>query len=397
MDSKLRFFSDHVVKGKAYPNLAVWSARPYTPAWRQFGQHWPYTVPCELHEHCKTHAYPYQIQTVDHAMDKNCFYSIGLGFFNFEIDYFSLLPPAVMLKIKNQQLQILFYYHEGDNPFQIKRRLDILCNQHELDSDCYKFVSGNTAADKITNFVWFPDHELLYWHRNQQVPATSIHLNPRPYEFTVLNRTHKWWRATVMADLVDRGILDQSQWSYNTRILIDDNPDDNPLEVETLNLQSKIENFLSRGPYTCDTLNPDQHNDHHLHVSGHYTQSYCHIVLETHYDADQSGGAFLTEKTFKPIKHGQPFVIAGPAGSLSALRKLGYRTFDHAIDNSYDLEPNNTQRWIKLRNAIEKIKSQNLQSWFDSCLDDICHNQQVFCSSKRNRLNNLHRKLYKHK
>jgi hypothetical protein len=395
MDSRLKFVADHVIKGKAYPALTTWSARPYTHAWRQFGQHWPYTVPCELHEHCKTHRYNYQIQTVDQSTDHDCFYSIGLGFFNFEIDYFSLLPLDVLSKLKNQHVKILFYYHEGDNPLRIKQRLDQLCEQHGFDSDCYKFVSGNTVADQIKNFAWFPDHELLYWHRNQKIPATSIHVNPRLYNFTVLNRTHKWWRATVMTDLVDHGLLENSQWSYNTCVKIDDDPRDNPLETEVLNLNNKIQNFLTQGPYVCDNLTADQHNDHHLHVPEHYTQSYCHIVLETHYDADQSGGAFLTEKTFKPIKHGQPFVIVGPAGSLAALRKLGYRTFDHAIDNSYDLETDNTQRWIKLRHTIEQIKKQDLQTWFASCLDDICYNQQLFCSSKRNRLNKLHQKLSK--
>ena len=395
MDSNFKFCSDQIVKGKAYPVGATWSARPYTSAWRQFGQHWPYTVPCELHEHCKTHRYPGQICHVEQCSGTNCFYCVGLGFFNFDVDYFSLLLPLVMSKLKNQQLKILFYYHEGDNPYRIKQRLDYLCEQHHLDVDCYKFVSGNTAADLIKNFAWFPDHELLYWQRNQKIPATSIHLNPRPYDFTVLNRTHKWWRATIMADLVGRDILHQSQWSYNTLVQVGDRADDNPIEIETLNLKSQIETFLSQGPYSCDNLNADQHNDHHLHVPEHYTQSYCHIVLETHYDADQSKGTFLTEKTFKPIKHGQPFVIAGPAGSLEALRKLGYRTFDHAIDNSYDLETDNTQRWIKLRNTIEQIKQQDLHTWFESCLDDVCHNQQLFCSSKYNRLNNLHRKLSK--
>jgi hypothetical protein len=43
------------------------------------------------------------------------------------------------------------------------------------------------------------------------------------------------------------------------------------------------------------------------------------LCLETHFDADQSGGAFLTEKTFKPIKHGQMFFVAGPAGSLQTV------------------------------------------------------------------------------
>jgi hypothetical protein len=396
MASRLNFVAEHVIKGKAYPALATWSAHPYTQDWRQFGQHWPYTVPCELHEHCKNHNYPYEIYSIDQSNNPNSFYSIGLGFFNFEIDYFALIPAEIYQKINDRKVTVLFYYHEGDNPHRVKQRLDFLCKQHSLDLDCYKFVSGNTQADQIKNFAWFPDHELLYWQRNKKTPATSIHLNPRPYDFTVLNRTHKWWRATIMADLVEQGILNCSQWSYNTNVLINDNPEDNPLEVNTLNLELKIKKFLSSGPYTCDSLTADQHNDHHLHVPEHYTQSYCHIVLETHYDADQSGGAFLTEKTFKPIKHGQPFVIAGPAGSLAALKALGYRTFDHAIDNSYDLESNNTLRWIKLRNAIEKIKQQNLSDWFASCLDDVCYNQQLFCNSKRNRLNNLHHKLFKH-
>lgn len=395
MGSRLNFVADSIIKGKAYPALTSWKAKPYTNDWRQFGKHWPYTVPCELHEHCKTHQYLYTIHSIDQFNDHSSFYSIGLGFFNFEIDYFALIPEKVFNEVKRNKITVLFYYHEGDNPYRVKQRLDDLCKQHCLDSDCYRFVSGNTVADQIKNFAWFPDHELLYWQRNKKIPATSIHLNPRLYDFTVLNRTHKWWRATIMTDLVDRDILNNSQWSYNTSVLINDRPEDNPLELGTLNLESKIKQFLSGGPYTCDALTADQHNDHHLHVPEHYTQSYCHIVLETHYDADQSGGAFLTEKTFKPIKHGQPFVIAGPAGSLAALRALGYRTFDHAIDNSYDLETNNTQRWIKLRNTIEQIKSQNIHDWFVSCLDDICYNQQLFCSSKYNRLNNLHHKLFK--
>ena len=125
----------------------------------------------------------------------------------------------------------------------------------------------------------------------------------------------------------------------------------------------------------------------------HYTQSYCHIVIETHFDPDQSGGAFLTEKTFKPIKHGQPFVIVGAPGSLQVLRDLGYRTFDHAINNSYDLETDNTRRWQKILNSMQQICAQDPDSWFESCLDDVLYNQQHFLSSKRPRLNTLYDKL----
>jgi hypothetical protein len=347
-------------------------------------------VPCELHEHCATHDVDYKITSIENSSAGD-FYTIGLGFFDFEIDYFALIPKQVFEK----KLRILFYYHEGDNPYRIKKRLDTLCRQHQLDVNCYKFVSGNTMADKIKNFSWFPDHELLYWHRNREVLPCSIHLNPRPYKFAVLNRTHKWWRATIMTDLKRSGILDHSLWSYNTELTVGDSFQDNPIEIDVLGLRSELDQFVAMGPYRCDDLSADEHNDHHLHVIDHYVKSYCHIVVETHFDADQSGGAFLTEKTFKPIKHGQPFVIAGAPGSLQTLRKLGYRTFDHVFDNSYDLENNNTQRWQKLLNTIKKINDQDPDHWFHQCLDDICHNQKLFLSSKRDRLNTLAQKLKK--
>ena len=51
------------------------------------------------------------------------------------------------------------------------------------------------------------------------------------------------------------------------------------------------------------------------HESKYYANAYCNIVMETHFDADGSTGTFLTEKTYKPIKHGQLFFVAGPAGT----------------------------------------------------------------------------------
>lgn len=389
MDYKFNFAADAVLKDKAYPALAKWSAQPYTSEWRQFRHHWPYTVPCELHEHCATHDFPYSINTIEKCQGAGNFFTIGLGFFDFDIDYIALIPTEVF----KRGLTVLFYYHEGDNPYNIKQRLDSLCSSHGLDKNCYRFVSGNTAADRIKNFAWFPDHELLYWHRNRHVPSTPIPTKPRPYLFTILNRTHKWWRATIMSDLQRAGILDASQWSYNTELILGDDPADNPIEIDVLGLRENVLQFLQFGPYTCDNLTVDQHNDHHLHVSQHYTDSYCHVVLETHFDADQSGGAFLTEKTFKPIKHGQPFVIVGAAGSIQALRDLGYRTFDNTIDNSYDLEPDNTRRWQMILRTLQKIQDQDPDAWFQSCLEDILHNQQHFLASKRPRLNTLYDKL----
>jgi len=378
------FVCDRIVKDKAYPALAQHQAEPYTQQWREFVQHWPNTVPCELHEHCSTHGYPYTLST-----DTGDYYCIGLGFFNFDTDYIALIPE----KIRKESCTILFYYHEGDNPANIKKRLDHLCDQHGVSRDLYRFISGNTAADKIPQFAWFPDHELLYWHRNRSVLPASVHLNPRPYDFTLLSRTHKWWRATVVTDLHRSGLLDSSQWSYNT-VDIGDQPEDNPIEIDSLNIRDHVEAFLAGAPYSCDSLTAEEHNDHHRTEYQHYQASYFNIILETHFDADGSGGAFLTEKTFKPIKHGQPFVVVGAPGTLAALRTLGYRTFDSVLDNTYDTITDNTQRWLAVRSVIERIKS-NPAHYFKLCLNDILHNQQLFAASKYNRLNSLLERLQK--
>jgi len=387
------FVADRVVRGKAYPALARWSANPYTAEWRQFVQHWPNTVPAELYEHFNTHGVKYTLSDFNNPT-VGAYYTIGIGFFNFDVDYFALMSEVVRRQLRREELTVVFYYHEGDNPFRIRDRLDELCQNHLLPPNCYRFVSGNTAADVIPNFAYFPDHELLYWHRNQAIPPAPVHSNPRRRDFTVLSRTHKWWRATVMTDLHRTGLLENSYWSYGTDITAGEAETDNPIEVDTLGVRADIAAFLAQGPYTCDAKTASQHNDHHVIESDHHTDSYCNIVLETHFDADGSGGAFLTEKTFKAIKHGQPFVIVGCAGSLAALRNLGYRTFDHAIDNGYDNISNNTERWIAVRSAIAHIKSQDLPAWFESCRSDTEHNQQLFCSAKADRLNTLLERLH---
>lgn len=380
----MNFVADSIIKGKPYPALAQHQAIPYTQGWREFGQHWPHTTPAELFGHMVDHAMSYTLST--HGQG---YYVIGLGFFDFSIDYFALVQPGILQDITHGNITVLFYYHEGDNPHNIKQRLDVLCAQHNLPSSCYRFVSGNTAAVDIPGFVYFPDHELLFWRRNRDVAPVAFHTNPRPYEFVALSRTHKWWRAAVMADLLQSNMLTQSLWSYNTELPLGDDPADNPIEQLP---DVAVDVFMQNGPYRCDTLSVDEHNNHALVVPEHYTDVYFNVVIETHFDADGSGGAFLTEKTFKPIKNAQPFVLVAPPGSLQCLRDLGYRTFDSVLDNSYDQETNNTQRWLKVKHTLKQIQ-QDPHGTFLRCQDDILHNQQLFQSTKLDRLNTLFENL----
>jgi hypothetical protein len=399
-----RFVADKIIRNRAYPNLAQHAAEPYTQSWREFGEHSPYSVPAELINHCETHGYPYSVTTTsEYLASTNTalhWYPVQWGWFDFETDYILLLPPEVkrILADKTRNLRILFYYHEGDNPEHIKKRLDTLCEQNGLAVDAYRLVSGNTAADTIEHCYYFNDHELLYYNRNRDIVAkTPKFLKtgvPMRSSFLLLSRSHKWWRATVLADLQRQGLLQSAVWSYNTDIVVGDRIEDCPIQLDRLDIRSDITRFLNAGPYRCDDLDAAAHNDHSVHVAQHYDSTACSIVLETHFDADGSRGAFLTEKTFKCIKHGHPFVVFAPAGSLAALRDLGYRCFDHAIDNTYDRIADNTKRYLAVIDCIRKLAQINPNTLYNMCIEDLAHNQQVFLASKWDRLNTLYERLH---
>jgi hypothetical protein len=195
-----------------------------------------------------------------------------------------------------------------------------------------------------------------------------------------------------MADMWQNGLLDNSYWSYCETAEDDDN--DCPIEIDMISVRSKREQFLAGAPYISDELDFDQRNDHSVLVSKYHANSYCNIVLESQFDYDQSGGILLSEKTFKPIKHGQMFFVAGGAGSLQVLRDMGYKTFDSVLDNRYDREPDNTMRWIKLSEAIAQAHAQGLSTLFERCRADVEYNQHLFMQIKTPRLNTLIQQIH---
>ena len=383
----LNLIADQIVKGRIYPALARHQAMPYTQAWREFGQHWPHTTPLRLQEYCDHHGIKLNIYNIQDNLPNNTFYPVGLGFFDFSIDYFELMGSDIRKKLREEHIRVLFYYHEGDNPARIKIRLDELASNHLLPPNCYVFVSSNSAASSIPRFVAFQDSELWYWQRNHSSPPLKIHHEPRERDFTVLNRLHKSWRALIMADLKSLDILNNSYWSYCESGEFDDA--DCPIEIDAIaGLRTATEEFLKSAPYVSDELDNDQRNNHSTLVAKYHVNSYCNIVVESQFDYDQSNGVLLSEKTFKPIKHGQLFFIAGAAGSLQMLRNLGYRVFDSVLDNSYDLETDHTQRWMALSRSIY-FAQQELPKLFKQARADIEHNQQLFQAIKTARLNTL--------
>lgn len=89
----------------------------------------------------------------------------------------------------------------------------------------------------------------------------------------------------------------------------------------------------------------------------------------------------LTEKTFKPIAMGMPFVITGTAGSLEYLRSYGFKTFGDIWDESYDEETDNYKRLDKIALLLKELDSKpraEKQEIFQKCIPIIRHNWDHF-------------------
>lgn len=88
----------------------------------------------------------------------------------------------------------------------------------------------------------------------------------------------------------------------------------------------------------------------------------------------------LTEKTFKPIALGMPFVMVGTKGSLEYLRSYGFRTFEGIWDESYDLAEDDVriERIASLLRSLDELPQEAKQDLFDQCKEIIEHNWNHF-------------------
>jgi hypothetical protein len=108
------------------------------------------------------------------------------------------------------------------------------------------------------------------------------------------------------------------------------------------------------------------------------------IVNETHHQ-NIGDNVFLTEKTFRAIYMGVPFMICGNPGSLELLRMLGYKTFPSVFDEHYDKIMSPVMAIDFVANEVRKHTNTNLPlSGFahDEILQATNHNQQLFLNKQ---------------
>jgi hypothetical protein len=105
-----------------------------------------------------------------------------------------------------------------------------------------------------------------------------------------------------------------------------------------------------------------------------YNDSYYSLVAETNAVNEFN---FYTEKIVKPILAKRLFVAIAGKHYLYNLRKLGFKTFDGVIDESYDNEDDDNTRWLLAMDQVRSLISQNPEEIDFKIKDVVEHNQRL--------------------
>lgn len=177
---------------------------------------------------------------------------------------------------------------------------------------------------------------------------------------------------------VDHGISYTSAINDHLHYLSDD-----PINHELVSeLETKLPLILDTNDLVTSSLMFEQFET----TKQFYDKSFISIVAETYFNSEI---IHLTEKTFKPMIYKHPFILIGPPNFLLKLKELGFKTFDHVWDESYDQLSNHKERFNKILNLVEFISKKSYDEKKDlvqKCLPSIEHNFNLLKNFKHNKI-----------
>lgn len=312
-----------------------------------------------------------------------------------------IIPTKILENLKTGKVKILVsLIHDPNYDHVNMRNFELKMNTLGIDGTNIIFLSGSKFDEY---FHMHPESKIKIYSGHlflQQVPimmkefprignlgymcelVEEIDLDEnkiRPYKFLCNNKTmEKEHRASMAYFAIKHNLLDSGKFSFIQKI----NKDTLKSKISKIidnPIQKYIEKIESILPYELDThhLSPNEKTNFGAtnNMKDWYSDTYINLVTETFF----GNNVFLSEKIFKPLSNLQPFIVLGDYKTLAELKRLGFKTFEPFIDESYDLEINPKERIKKIEIEIEKLKNKSIEeihNWYYSIKDILLYNQK---------------------
>ena len=123
------------------------------------------------------------------------------------------------------------------------------------------------------------------------------------------------------------------------------------LKVSDPDIGEYAQKLFDMCPITIDRENASDDITLYMNLND-YERTFISVVTETLYE---DGTLFNSEKIWKPIIMGHPFIILGNRSHLKWLKDQGFKTFDKWIDESYDQEYRMEDRSKKIVSELKRL------------------------------------------
>jgi hypothetical protein len=84
---------------------------------------------------------------------------------------------------------------------------------------------------------------------------------------------------------------------------------------------------------------------------------------------------FVSEKTYKPLLLGQPFICLGGVNQNNIIKSLGFKLYDEIFDYKFDMEPILENRVQGIIDNIIKLKDKDFNELYELIKDKIQYNR----------------------
>lgn len=278
---------------------------------------------------------------------------------------FDFVDSEVLNFLIKNKIPILFYFPSEGFCVQEEGWCKIFERQfkkYNLQGNSKYLITGNLNSRQFSIFektYGISYFELVFYRANLGKIDFENYLDnfngKRRFDFLSLNAQSRTGRVALTTEILRKNLEENALFSWL----------EDPIFSTTFN-EAELYKLLStdskhyyekniKNKFTSFIL--DVTNDKKQTIINainwmQYQNSYFSLVSETEIS---SKCLFITEKTFKPIYAGHPFIIWGSPGVLQYLNSIGYRSFATMFDESYDNETNPAKRLKMILKEVEKF------------------------------------------
>lgn len=313
------------------------------------------------------------------------------------IDFFKNTPDEVYNFSKENNLKIILgFTREHPNTSETKwfdYYYEKYCLNDELKSKSIKILINGFEKSTLTKypdlyiFINMFDRLMRAFVNKGLVRKAYPFIEKRNYDFSFLiGSLNRMERVLFLKDCLEGGLIDD-RFFYSSICLNKQETIDMLMEdlepKEKLDIQETLEKFLYHRVYNDNGM-PLLQNEHIYHQQHEFkipiqvSNSYINIVFETRQDVPS-----ITEKIYKPIIAGIPFVWFGPQNVLKFLKSKGYKQYPF-INYIFDVFNDRDMRMYSLTKEIKRLKTLDLKECVNECKDISRHNQNVFFETTEN-------------